>query len=367
MMTRIRRLIDALAGSDFDALAITPGPTMLYLTGLHFHVSERPIVALIFPDRPAMIILPELEQAKVDSASVELQAFTYSEDEVNRRAAFAKALNSAALDEKKIGIETLRLRYLELTLLRDSLTNSSIIDADALIAQMRMTKDEAEIGKIERAVAITQDALSKTLPLIQVGMTEIELASELTLQLLRAGSEPEIPFSPIVASGPNSAHPHAFPSTRKLETGDLLILDCGATSESYIADLTRTFAIGEADSQSEQIHSLVLEANREGRAAAAPGVRCQDVDQAARAVIESAGFGEYFNHRTGHGIGLEGHEGPYIRAGNERQLETGMTFTIEPGIYLPKKGGVRVEDNLAITTDGARSLSTFARGLQVVG
>lgn len=367
MKTRVARLTDALAKSEIDALAITPGPTMLYLTGLHFHVSERPIVVCFFPDRTAQIILPQLEAAKPKSATFELEIFDYGEDEADRTRAFSDAASAAKLDGKTIGVESLRFRHLESTLMQKALGSGKIVAADALITPLRMIKDENEIASIQQAVNVTQRALSQTISMIEIGMTEVELASELTLQLLRAGSQPEIPFSPIVASGPNSALPHAFPSRRKIEGGDLLIIDCGATYQNYVADLTRTFMVGEPKQAFKEMHALVLKANRAGRAIAGPGVECQVVDQASREVIESAGFGKFFMHRTGHGIGLEGHERPYIRAGNKDQLEPGMTFTIEPGIYRQDQGGVRIEDNVVIAADGAQSLSTFPRELQVVG
>jgi Xaa-Pro dipeptidase len=197
-------------------------------------------------------------------------------------------------------------------------------------------------------------------------MSERQLASELTLQLLRHGSEPEIPFSPIVASGPNSANPHVTPGDRPLSPGDLLVIDWGATVNGYVSDLTRTFAIGEPDGELARVAEIVANANAAAREAATPGVPASEVDRAARQLIEQAGYGKFFTHRTGHGLGLEGHEEPYIRADNDQSLEAGMTFTIEPGIYLPDRGGVRVEDDFVITRDGGESLSDLPRQLRVI-
>ena len=217
------------------------------------------------------------------------------------------------------------------------------------------------------ALEIAQDALEATIPSIKIGMTEKELSSELVVQLLRCGSEPEMPFAPIVSGGPNSANPHASPSERKLQAGDLLVVDWGATYDGYISDLTRTFAVGDVDDEYKKIHQIVQSANAAGRAAGKPGVPCAAVDKAARDVIEAAGYGVYFTHRTGHGLGLEGHEPPYIVEGNNVPLETGNTFTIEPGIYVPGLGGVRIEDDVLITENGAESLTTFDRELRVLG
>jgi Xaa-Pro dipeptidase len=193
------------------------------------------------------------------------------------------------------------------------------------------------------------------------------LASELVLQLLRAGSDSEFPFSPIVAGGPNSANPHAVPTDRKLVAGDMLVVDWGATVDGYFSDLTRTFAVSKIEKEMAVIAGLVLNANAAGRAAARPGITAGSVDQAARAEIERGGYGAQFTHRTGHGLGMEGHEEPYIFGENKLILAEGMTFTIEPGIYLRGRGGVRIEDNMVITADGAESLSDMPRPVAVLG
>jgi Xaa-Pro dipeptidase len=220
---------------------------------------------------------------------------------------------------------------------------------------------------MRRAVKIAQGALAETVPLIKIGMTERQLASELVVQLLRQGSDSELPFMPIVSAGPNSANPHASPTERKLQAGDLLVVDWSAAYDGYISDLTRTFAVGEVDEEYKKIHKIVQEANAAGRAAAKPGVPCANVDKAAREAIEKTGYGRFFTHRTGHGIGMEGHEEPYIRGDNMQTLEPGMAFTVEPGVYLPNRNGVRIEDNLVITENGADVLSDMPREIMVVG
>jgi Xaa-Pro dipeptidase len=173
-------------------------------------------------------------------------------------------------------------------------------------------------------------------------------------------------FSPIVVAGPNAASPHATPSDRPIGAGETIVVDCGATVGGYVADITRTFAIGALEPELARVYEAVRVANEAGRAAAGPGVPAEEVDRAARAVIEEAGYGEYFFHRTGHGLGLEVHEPPYIVAGNERSLEPGMTFTVEPGVYLPGRGGVRIEDDVVVTSGGAESMTIFSRELAVL-
>jgi Xaa-Pro dipeptidase len=196
-------------------------------------------------------------------------------------------------------------------------------------------------------------------------MSEREIAAELTVNLLKGGSS-GASFQPLVQTGPNTAEPHSATSSRRLERGELLLIDFGARVGGYVSDITRTLAMGEPEAELSKVYEIVQAANAAGQSAAGPGVPCQEVDRAARRVIDDAGYGPYFIHRTGHGLGLEVHEPPYIVEGNMQRLETGMTFTVEPGIYLPGRGGVRVEDDVVITEDGCESLTTFERNLQVI-
>jgi Xaa-Pro dipeptidase len=240
-----------------------------------------------------------------------------------------------------------------------------LADAGPLLASLRMRKDETEIAHMRKAVAITEAALETTLAKIRVGMTECEIANELSLEMLRGGAE-SLPFEPIVLSGPNSALPHGAPVARRLQLGDLLLFDFGVSVGGYVSDITRTFAVGDVGEELRRAYDVVKRANEAGRKTARPGVEIQEVDRATRKVIADAGLGEYFTHRTGHGLGLEAHEPPFACEGDTTMLEPGMTFTVEPGVYLPGKGGVRVEDDVVITATGSESLTTFERELRVI-
>jgi Xaa-Pro dipeptidase len=350
-----------------DAVILNPGPTLTHLTGLRFHLMERPVVLLFAKDQSPAIVLPELELQKVVSLPYELQVFPYPENPSEWDNAFHKAAQALGLDGKRIGVEPRQLRLLEFRYVKAGAPEADYPDASDVLSALRLRKDQVEVEAMRRAVKIAQDALEATIPLIKIGMTEKELSSELVVQLLKQGSEPEMPFAPIVSGGPNAANPHASPSERKLQAGDLLVVDWGATYDGYISDLTRTFAVGEVDDEYKKIHKIVQDANAAGRAAGKPGVPCANVDKAARDVIESAGYGMYFTHRTGHGIGMEGHEEPYMRGDNMQLLEPGMAFTVEPGIYLPNRNGVRIEDNVVITETGADVLSDMSREIRVVG
>ncbi|HJS20920.1 MAG TPA: Xaa-Pro peptidase family protein [Anaerolineales bacterium] len=365
--SRLDKLNASLQASGLDAVILNPGPSLTHLTGLRFHLMERPVVLLFAKDQVPAIVLPELELQKVVSLPYELQVFAYPENPMEWGNAFRKATQSLGLDGKRIGVEPRQLRLLEFRYIKGAAPDADYPDASDVLAGLRLRKDKAEVEAMRRAVRIAQEALEATIPTLKIGITEKAIAAELMTQLLRHGSDPELPFAPIVSSGPNAANPHASPSVRKLQSGDLLVVDWGAAYDGYISDLTRTFAVGDVDQEYRKIHKIVQEANAAGRAAAKPGVPCADVDKTARAVIEQAGYGVYFTHRTGHGIGMEGHEDPYMRGDNMQLLEPGMAFTIEPGIYLPDRNGVRIEDNVVITETGAEVLSDMPREIRVVG
>lgn len=364
---RQERLAKSIQEAGLEALALNPGPSLVYLTGLHFHLMERPTVVLFTPGKTPMVVLPELEILKVEALPFQAEAFPFGEDPSSWVDSFRKAFQAAGVAEGVIGVEPTRQRFLELRLMEGAAPGASFVSAEEVLAGLRMRKDEEEIAFMRKAVEIAQASLLAVLPRVKPGMTERQLASELVFQLLRAGSDVEFSFTPIVSGGPNSANPHATPSDRPLQPGDLLVIDWGASFNGYISDLTRTFAVGEVVPLFSNIARIVREANTAGRAAVRPGVQAREVDQAARKVIEEAGYGSYFTHRTGHGLGMEGHEAPYIRADNSLVLEPGMTFTVEPGIYIPGRGGVRVEDDLVVTAQGAESLSDLERDLKVIG
>jgi Xaa-Pro dipeptidase len=352
-----------LLAKGLDAVAINPGPSMAYLTGAHFHLSERPVVLIFEPGDIPAIVLPRLELAKIESLDFELRAFPYTEDLATWEEAFRRASDACDLKGRRIGVEPRTLRVLELRLLEAGAPGASFVSGEEVVNALRMFKDDDEIATMRKAVRIAQDALKDTLGLVKEGVTEREVAAELTMQMMRRGSSPELPFSPIVAFGAESANPHASPRDVKLSYGDIVLIDWGANLHGYMSDLTRTFAFGEVEPQLIRAARVVEEANQAAREAAGPGVSAGDVDRAAREVIEEAGLGEHFIHRTGHGLGLEAHEAPYIRAGNPEKLQPGMAFTIEPGIYLPGVGGIRIEDDVVVSEDGIDVLSDAPRGL----
>lgn len=365
---RLGRFRELQHAAGMDYVAIMPGANLIYFTGIHVHLSERPILALFPADRAHKPVLfaPEFEVGKCRTGPVPIdwQVYAYP-DGADLPELFARAARELNLDGRTIGIEPAQMRMLEASLLTGAAPNARLVPADHLVAELRMIKDADEVARMRRAVSVPERVLAEALPQIKPGMTELEVAGLLMRVSLNQNLREMVSF-PLVQTGLSAAFPHAFAGGRTVQKGDLMVIDFGAVVDDYGSDITRTIAIGEPSEEMKRIYHVVREANEAGRAAVRPGATCEEVDFAARAVIEKAGYGKYFIHRTGHGLGLEGHEPPYIVKGNRMVLQPGMTFTIEPGIYIEGKGGVRIEDDVLVTKDGGESLTTFPRDLIVV-
>ena len=361
MNTRIQKCVELIKANDLAGVVLNPGQSLTYLSGLHFHLMERPTVLIITHKGETAVILPELEKGKLTGDAAQLQAFTYGDNPASWHTAFEQAASTLKLETGRVGVEPGQLRFLELQYLNAAFPGVDFLDGSEVFAALRLNKDEEEIAKMRRAALIAQEALLATLPTLRLGVTEKVVANELIVQLLRAGSDPNLLFEPIVAFGENSANPHAVPTDRALTPGDLVLTDWGASFDGYLSDITRTFTFGGVEDELQQIGKIVLRANQAGRAAGAAGLAAGVVDRAARAVIEEAGYGLNFFHRTGHGLGMAPHEAPYIYTENDQILTPGMTFTVEPGIYLPGRGGIRIEDDVVVTADGLQTLTDLPR------
>ena len=360
---RQETLRDLLKNSNLRGVGLNPGPDLSYLTGLDFHLMERPVLGIFPSSGDPVFILPELEGAKIASLPFPIKSFLFNEDPETWTDVFLAALLEADLITGKLGIIPRRLRLLEQNYLLSAAPGMSLDSAQPILTQMRRIKSEDEIKFMGEAVRIAECALSSTIMAVKPGVTEKEIAGRLVGRLLLEGSDPELPFFPIVSFGENAANPHATPTNRTLNSGDIILIDWGASHQGYFSDITRVFAMGDLRPEIDQIAKFVQDANSAARAAVKPGIPASAVDHAARQVIEDAGYGEYFFHRTGHGLGLETHEEPNISKFDLTILEPGMTFTIEPGIYLPKRGGVRIEDDIVVTEDGGLSLTSAPRDL----
>lgn len=365
---RLQKLRALQRASNVDYVALVPGPNLVYFTGMHMHLSERPIVVLIAADEaaPPIMIVPFFEVGKATSAPVKLDWQIHSyKDGVPYAAPFEEAAKAHGLAGKTIAVEPYQMRVIEWSLLSGAVAGLKQADASGMITQLRMVKDASEIEGMRAAIKLTEEVLASSLEDIHEGMTETQVANVLMGRMLAGGAN-GLAFSPLIQTGLSGANPHAGAGSRVLQKGDTVVMDFGLTIGDYGSDITRTIAVGALNDEMRQVYETVKAANAAGRAAIKPGATGQDVDRATRAVIEAAGYGQYFTHRTGHGLGLEGHEPPYMVEGETTVLQPGMTFTIEPGIYIPGKGGVRIEDDVVVTETGGESLTTFTRDLITV-
>ncbi len=362
--TRLEKLYAIMRQAGLDIVALIPGPNHLYLTKSVHYVLERPIVIFYPLDQPSVAVIPELEIPLFKKHAVPAQLYSYT-DAAGYAGAFRAALDALGSRGKTIGVEGLRLRFFEGEIIRQCAPNATVVDASSQLAALRLIKDEAEIAALRRAIAISEQALKATLAEVQLGLSEIELAAILENHIKAYGGE-GLSFGTILHAGGNSALPHSGPLDYRIQHGDPLLVDFGATYQGYCADITRTVFVGAVSAEYRQFYAVVQAANEAGRRACRPGVSAESVDRAARQVFIEAGYGHLMRHRTGHGLGLEAHEAPYIVLGNQQILEPGMVFTVEPGIYRLGEIGVRIEDNMLITETGAESLTTFPRDIVVV-
>ncbi|MHB8134269.1 MAG: aminopeptidase P family protein [Anaerolineaceae bacterium] len=363
---RYQKLLNLMKMDGYDFIAINPGVTFKYLTKLDFHLMERPIVLIISQTGKNALILPELEVSRAKESQIFDSLFPYGDNPATWHTSFDNAVDSLKISYKSIAVEPNRFRFLEYEYLKESCPLAPIKSGTSLFEQLRLIKEMEEIEEMVTAARIAETALEATLASIKSDVTEKEIASELVLQCLKAGADSEFPFPPIVAFGENSANPHASPSDREIRDGDVILFDWGVYHNGYASDITRCFAFKKIEPEIQKIANIVLSANETGRAAGKPDMQAGHIDLATRKVIENAGYGEYFTHRTGHGLGMEAHEGPYIYSENDLLMKEGMTYTIEPGIYLPGKGGIRIEDDVVVTQNGSKSITNMDRNLKII-
>ncbi|MDP2469409.1 MAG: Xaa-Pro peptidase family protein [Candidatus Palauibacterales bacterium] len=352
---RLRLVRDRLHEASLEALLVSHMPSIRWLTGFTgssgFLLVEPGSATLITDFRYEA----QASEEVCDGVSVAITA-------TDLFAELARCLDEGA-SGPRVGFEDHVLTVKDRRALGESCGAVTWEAAGPLVDELRSTKDPGEIEAISRAVRMAESALSEVLGIVTEGMTETELAAELVYRLRRAGSE-TLPFDPIVASGPRSALPHAHPGERKLREGDFLLLDFGARVDGYCSDMTRTFVLGSAARWQREVHGVVAEAVERAIAAACAGATAQAVDRAARDVIVAAGYGDRFGHGTGHGVGLEVHERPSVNARSRETLASGNVVTIEPAVYLPGRGGVRLEEVVVAGEDGAAVLTGFPRDLR---
>ncbi len=336
----------AVAEAGLDGLVVSSPADIFYLSGFRGSAGALLVTrdrALLFSD-----FRYRLQAAR--------QAPEWEFVEVPRRLFARLGETSAEAGLRLLGFNPAHLTCKRRDELAEAAPQVELRPCEGLVEELRAVKSPDEVEAIRAAAALSDRAMAALVEALRPGVSERDLALEAEFLMRRAGAE-AVAFDLIIASGPNSALPHAQPGDRALASGDLVVMDIGARVRGYCSDMTRTYAVGKASPRAREIYRIVYQAQREAAAAVRPGAVCGELDRLARSVIENAGFAEYFGHGLGHGVGIEVHEAPRLGRNGERILTVGNVVTVEPGIYLPETGGVRLEDLLAVTEDGAETLT----------
>ncbi|OFT61343.1 Xaa-Pro peptidase family protein [Corynebacterium sp. HMSC05E07] len=353
---RRRKLASTLSGQRIDAVVITHLTHVRYLTG--FSGSNGGL--LLRKDLSALMATDGRYTTQIAEEVPDIEAVLGRD--------VGPHLLSQLSGELRVGYEADYVSVSQLKRLEKAAPEGvTLVPVSGVIEDIRLVKDRVELEKLEELAALANQALIELVENgeIAAGRTERQVAADLEYRMRMLGSE-RVSFDTIVASGENSAKPHHGADDRELRNGDLVTIDFGAHLRGFNSDCTRTFAIGEATEFAKEIYDIVLRAQEAGVKASVPGTALVDVDAACRDIITEAGYGEYFVHSTGHGIGLDVHEGPSAAKTGKGELAEGMTLTIEPGIYVPGKGGVRIEDSLIITSGAPKIITAYPKDLQVL-
>ncbi|MFD4140055.1 M24 family metallopeptidase [Streptomyces sp. NPDC058572] len=357
---RMARAAGAAADAGLAGVLIAPGPDLIHLTGYRPVATERLTVLVLTAGQDPVLVVPTLEAPDAEHAAgasaLTLRDWT---DGTDPYAAVAPLLDVSG--RFAVSDNTWAMHLLGLQRALPGTSYTSLTDA---LPMLRAVKDARELARIEAAGAAADEAYGEILKVPFAGRRETEVAADLAALLLRFGHS-QVDFT-VVGSGPNGANPHHEAGDRTIVEGDMVVLDFGGLKDGYGSDTTRTVHVGEPTVAEQHIHDVVLEAQQAGVDAVRPGAACQEVDRAAREIIEEAGYGDLFIHRTGHGIGVTTHEPPYMIEGEEQPLVPGMCFSVEPGIYLPGRFGVRIEDIVTVTEDGCRRFNNTDRRMAIV-
>lgn len=357
---RRARAAERCRQAGFAALVLAPGSDLTYLSGYRMGSSERMTCLVLADDATATLVVPELEAPRAAAAAPDVERRTWSEtaDPYALAASLVRPSGAVGVSDQMWAAFVLRLQA--------AMPGRELRVASEITRDLRMRKDPAELAALRAVSAAADRAYVRALDLEFAGRTERELGADLAA-LLRDEGHDEVMFT-IVAAGENGASPHHHTGGRVIRDGDVVVLDFGGTRAGYGSDITRTVHVGDGVSdEAIRVHDVVRRAQEAGYRSARSGATARSVDAAAREVIAEAGYGEHFIHRLGHGIGLDGHEHPYLVDGNDERLEPGMAFSIEPGVYLPGRFGVRIEDIAIVGEDGnAEPLNVVDRSLAIV-
>jgi len=355
MLQRIYRLRSKFAANDIDSILVLQPANRLYLSGFTGSAG-----VLLITGKEAFLVT---DFRYTEQAARQAPDYTVVEYTGQITDKLWEIIREAGL--KKTGFEKDFVSVAQHSSWQEKFNGLDLVPVEGLVEKLRAIKDEAELSSIRKAVAVADEAFKHITGFLKPGITELEVALELEYFMRRNGAS-GISFDSIVASGPQGSLPHATPSQRVIETGDLVTMDFGAIYQGYCSDLTRTVFIGEARPKEKEVYNIVLEAQKAALAAVAPGKKANSVDQVAREIISRKGYGDRFGHGLGHGVGLAVHEQPRLAKSDETVLEPGIVVTVEPGIYIPGWGGVRIEDMVLVTEQGCEILTQAEKGIVVI-
>ena len=363
-MNKIKQLQDYLTEQGIDAAFITNPDNVFYVSGFKSNPHERLLGVMVFQEAEPFLICPQMEIPDAKSAGW-AGDITGHVDTENAMEVLYKTASSRGANIRKMAIEKSHMTVDRYDSLNSLFGSPEILQLDEKLNSMRVIKDEAELEILREAAALADYAIEVAARTIKEGITEIEVMTEIELALKKRGVT-HMSFDTTVLTGDNAASPHGKTGDRKLQKGDLVLFDLGVVHKGYCSDITRTLALGEPNEEQKAVYDIVLRSELAALNAVKPGVTAAELDQISRNVIEEAGYGEYFTHRLGHGLGISVHEFPSLHGSNDMVMETGMVFTLEPGIYVPGKVGVRIEDDVAVTEDGVEVLTKFPKELQII-
>ncbi|MBW4840878.1 MAG: Xaa-Pro peptidase family protein [Paenibacillaceae bacterium] len=344
--------------SGVSTLLITDPKHVYYLTGFLSNPHERFLGAVLQSGSEPFLVVPALDEEAAREATDLTEILTHGDTDdpyalLNQR--LTGALGTFGFEKAQVSVANFER-------MQEKLAFSRYMDVGPWLRDMRVRKSTEEVGKIKHAVHLIEQVLSQSLLKVKEGVSESELVAEVEYQIRKLGADGPS-FDSMVLSGEKTALPHGVPGDRLIRRGDLLMFDIGVYADGYASDITRTFGVGELSGELIRIYETVLAANEAAIAAIKPGVTFASIDRAAREVIEAAGYGPYFIHRLGHGLGIDVHEFPSVHGENELLLAEGNVFTVEPGVYVPGLGGVRIEDDVLVTASGVEVLTTYPKQL----
>lgn len=347
-----------MASHDVDVAYITSPTSIAYLSGLSANPHER-LMSLSVRDDGATLVVPALERDNADQRVRGIEVLSWRDGD-DPYACVGQALAGS----RRIAIEEEHLTVSRARAMRERAGVELVGDVGVEVRRLRLIKDSDEVKKLQRAAEINDAVIEVVFGRLAIGQSELEVA--LAIGTAVSAAEATLAFDTSVQVGANSALPHHAPGERRIQQGDLVLVDFGAAFDGYRADTTRVVVAGEPSRRQLEIHELVLEAHDAAIAAVRPGASTATIDKAARDVISAAGLGDRFFHRVGHGLGLEIHEDPSLDPGSQTVLEPGMVFTIEPGVYISDWGGIRIEDDVVVDENGCRLLTKADRSLRQV-